>query len=77
MDERDWTDLRVIELALRNPRSGTPEAETLRQLSAQCHEQDSRQFPTATHPRTGALCFCRVHCDGARCRCWCHDTESS
>jgi hypothetical protein len=76
MDDDDMADLRVIELALQNPRSGTPAAATLDHLIARVQRRDAHLFPTISHPRTGALCFCRTHCSGDPCRCWCHAGES-
>lgn len=73
MDEDDIADLLAIELALQNPRPGTPAAKTLEQLNARARELDGRMFPTSSHPTSGALCFCRVHCAGERCHCWCHE----
>jgi hypothetical protein len=76
MDDNDVADLRAIELALQNPRSGTPAAAALDQLAAQIHQRDVQLFPTISHPRTGALCFCQTYCSGDTCRCWCHAGES-
>lgn len=76
MDDNDWSDLRVIELALQNPRPGTPAALSLEQIAAKATERDAQRFPSTTHPRSGALCFCRAYCEGASCHCWCHRGES-
>jgi hypothetical protein len=76
MDEQDMTDLRVIELALMNPRSGTPAAQALEQLTAQVGKLDAQRYPRTTHPVSGALCFCKAFCEGASCHCWCHEGES-
>lgn len=77
MDEQDLTDLRVIELALSNPRSGTPDALVLEQLAHQSRRLDAQRFPRSSHPVTGALCFCQAFCEGAACHCWCHEGEES
>lgn len=76
MDEQDVADLRAIELALMNPRSGTPAALALDELSAHANKLDAQRFPRSSHPVTGALCFCQAFCEGAACHCWCHEGES-
>lgn len=76
MDEHDLAELRLIELALQNPRPGTPAAARLEQLAAESRKRDAERFPTATHSSTGALCFCQVRCEGGACRCWCHTGET-
>lgn len=76
MDELDVTDLRVIELALMNPRSGTPAAQMLEQLTAEARRADLERLPRTIDAATGALCFCQSFCEGAGCHCWCHDGES-
>lgn len=77
MDKQDLTDLHVIELALQNPRPGSPAASVLERLTAQAQKQDAQRFPSVAHPSTGALCFCRAFCEGAACHCWCHTGEVS
>jgi hypothetical protein len=76
MDDNDMVDLRAIELALQNPKPGTPAARTLEQLAARARELDAQMFPTSSHPTSGLLCFCRAHCAGTHCHCWCHAGES-
>lgn len=76
MDDDDKADLLAIELALQNPRSGTPAAAALDQLAARTHQRDAQLFPSTSHRRTGALCFCQAYCSGDACHCWCHDGES-
>lgn len=76
MDDDDMEDLLAIELALQNPRKGTSANQLLEALGAQARERDARNFPTISHPLSGALCFCLAHCSGAHCRCWCHAGES-
>lgn len=75
-DNDDMADLRAIELALQNPRSGTSGAVALDQLTARIHQRDAQLFPSISHPRTGALCFCPTYCSGDACHCWCHAGES-
>jgi hypothetical protein len=75
MDDNDVVDLRVIELALQNPRSGTIAGAVLDELATRTRQRDMQHFPTVSHPRTGALCFCRSHCSGDPCQCWCHAGE--
>lgn len=77
MDEDDLADLRVIELALQNPRPGSLAARVIHHLSEQSRARDAKRFPTLAHAITGALCFCQSHCEGANCHCWCHDMEAS
>jgi hypothetical protein len=76
MDEKDLADLRAIELALQNPRSGSPAAQALEQLALEAGQRDEQRFPNSIQPRTGALCFCRAYCEGGACHCWCHAKES-
>jgi hypothetical protein len=74
MDDYDLAHLRLIELALANPPPGSPAAAELRRLTEHVRIADAQQFPYPEHPVTGALCACRVHCDGTVvCGCWCHD----
>jgi hypothetical protein len=76
MNEKDAADLRAIELALQNPRSGTPAAQALEQLALEASQRDEHMFPNSVQPRTGALCFCGAYCEGGACYCWCHAEES-
>jgi hypothetical protein len=75
MDEEDLADLRAIELALQNPRSGTPAAQALEQLALDASQRDEQMFPASIQPSTGALCFCLAYCEGVACHCWCHIQE--
>lgn len=68
MDEQDSADFLAIELALRNPAAGTADAATLDRLAAEASASEAER----SHPITGALCFCRIYCEGLNCHCWCH-----
>lgn len=72
MDEHDLVDLRVIELTLQNPKPGTLAASAVQRLIELRNKRDEQRFPAASHPITGALCFCQSHCQGPTCECWCH-----
>jgi hypothetical protein len=68
----DLVDLRSIELALANPRSGSPAALELEKLAAATLRHDELLLISMMQPSTGALCFCKKYCYGADCVCWCH-----
>jgi hypothetical protein len=73
VDEYERDLLRMLELALQNPSTGTAAAVELTTLVEKTKRYDAERFPFRTHPITGDLCSCALHCTGAEpCGCWCH-----
>ncbi len=76
MDEYEAELIRVVELSLQNPKTGTPAARELSMLVEKTREYEARIYPMAMHPRTGQACACAIHC-ARGCECWCHSESAA